>query len=204
MKQKDVADTFGISSQAVSQWEAGRTRPDSRRLANLARMFNVRLEWLLEESGPMALNDSPPSADAPHAMLVPVIDRVQAADWAEVEDPFTLRATDEFLHTDLQVSSRTFALVVEGRSMEPEFQPGDKVIIDPLVRPRPGDFVMAKRDNDPAATFKKYQLRSQVEHGRDVIELTPLNSDWPTLLIDRDNPGHIVGTMIEHRRYRRG
>jgi SOS-response transcriptional repressor LexA len=87
--------------------------------------------------------------------------------------------------------------------MEPEFLPGDKVIIDPMVRPRPGDFVIAKRDNDQEATFKKYRLRSQDEHGRDMIELTPLNSDWPTLMIDRDNPGHIVGTMVEHRRYRR-
>lgn len=30
-----------------------------------------------------------------------------------------------------------------------------------------------------------------------------LNEDWPTLAIDVDNPGHIVATMIEHRRYRR-
>jgi SOS-response transcriptional repressor LexA len=88
--------------------------------------------------------------------------------------------------------------------MEPDFQPGDKVIIDPMVRPRPGDFVVAKRDNDQEATFKKYRLRSLDEQGCDVIELKPLNLDWLTVMIDRDNPGHIVGTMVEHRRYRRG
>ena len=204
MKQKDVAEHFGISSQAISQWEAERTRPDSQRLARLARLFHVRLEWLLDESGPMVSEGSPPSAEVRHTTRVPVIDRVQAGDWTEVEDPFALGSADEFLQTDLRVSSSTFALVIEGRSMEPEFQPGDKVIIDPMVRPRPGDFVIAKRDNDQEATFKKYRLRSQDEHGRDIIELTPLNSDWPTLMIDRDNPGHIVGTMVEHRRYRRG
>ncbi len=204
MKQKDVAEYFGISSQAISQWEAERTRPDSQRLARLARLFHIRLEWLLDESGPMVSEGSPPAAEVRHTTRVPVIDRVQAGDWTEVEDPFSLGSADEFLQTDLGVSSSTFALVIEGRSMEPEFQPGDKVIIDPMVRPRPGDFVIAKRDNDQEATFKKYRLRSQDEHGRDMIELTPLNSDWPTLMIDRDNPGHIVGTMVEHRRYRRG
>ena len=78
------------------------------------------------------------------------------------------------------------------------------MIIDPMVPPRPGDLVVAKRDNDQEATFKRYRLRSQDEQGRDVIELKPMNPDWPTLIIDRNNPGHIVGTMVEHRRYRRG
>jgi SOS-response transcriptional repressor LexA len=204
IKQKDVAEYFGISSQAVSQWEADRTRPDSHRLAKLARLFDIRLEWLLDETGPMDPEEARPAAQVRHTARVPVIDRVQAGDWTEVEDPFALGSADEFLQTDLRVSSSTFALVIEGRSMEPEFQPGDKVIIDPMVRPRPGDFVVAKRDNDQEATFKKFRLRSQDEQGRDVIELKPLNPDWPTFMIDQDNPGHIVGTMVEHRRYRRG
>jgi len=204
MKQKDVAEHFGISSQAISQWEAGRTRPDSQRLASLARLFDVRLEWLLDEKGPTTYEGSLPVAEVRHTTRVPVIDRVQAGDWTEVEDPFVLGAADEFLQTDLEASSRTFALVIEGRSMEPDFLPGDKVIIDPMVPPRPGDLVVAKRDNDQEATFKRYRLRSQDEQGRDVIELKPMNPDWPTLIIDRNNPGHIVGTMVEHRRYRRG
>lgn len=204
LNQKDVAETFGISSQAVSQWESGRTRPDSRRLASLARLFDVRLEWLLDESGPMAIEEFSPSAEASHTTQVPIIDRAQAGVWTELEDPLASAPVDEFLHTGLKVSSSTFALVIEGRSMEPEFQPGDKVIIDPEVKPQPGDFVVAKRDDDEKATFKKYRVRNQDEDGRGVIELTPLNSDWPTLMIDQDNPGHIVGTMVEQRRYRRG
>jgi SOS-response transcriptional repressor LexA len=204
MKQKDVAEYFGISSQAISQWEAERTRPDSHRLARLARLFHVRLEWLLDESGPMVSEASPPSAEVRHTTRVPIIDRVQAGDWSEVEDPVASGSADEFLQTDLEVSSSTFALVIEDRSMEPDFQPGDKVIIDPMVRPRPGDFIVAKRDNDQEATFKKYRLRGLDEQGCDVIELKPLNLDWLTVMIDRDNPGHIVGTMVEHRRYRRG
>jgi len=204
LKQKDVAERFGISSQAISQWESDRTRPDSQKLATLARMFNIRLEWLLDEAGPIVPDELSPAAEVRHTTRVPVIDRVQAGDWTEVEDPFSVGAADEFLQTDLEVSSSTFALVIEGRSMEPEFRPGDKVIIDPTVRPRPGDFVVAKRDDDQDATFKKYRLRSQDDKGREVIELTPVNPDWPTLMIDRDNPGHIVGTMVEHRRYRRG
>ena len=38
---------------------------------------------------------------------------------------------------------------------------------------------------------------------RVVIELVPLNDDWPTLAIDAANPGRVVATMVEHRHYRR-
>lgn len=204
LKQRQVAEFFGISSQAISQWEADRTRPDSERLAALARLLGVRLDWLLDESGPMATQDASGANARERGTSVPVIDRVQAGDWTEVQDPYAPGGGEEVLMTDLPVGPHAFALVIEGQSMAPEFQPGDKVIIDPTVRPRPGEFVVAKRDKDQEATFKKYRLRGQDERGRDIIELAPLNSDWPTLVIDVENPGQIVGTMVEHRRYRRG
>ena len=204
LSQKDVAKQFGISSQAISQWESGRTRPDSLKLTKLARLFHVRVQWLLDEFGPMASDKDVPD-DAPAQIVrVPVIDRVEAGNRTEVEDPCVAGSADEFLQTDLDVSTSTFALIIQGRSMAPDFQPGDKVIIDPAIQPRPGDFVVAKRDNDQAPTFKKYRPRSQDELGQEVIELTPVNPDWPTLIIDQENPGHVVGTMVEHRRYRRG
>ncbi len=202
LKQKEVAEHFGITSQAISQWEAGRTRPDGQRLAALSRLFRLRLDWLLEGLGPMSdeAEGSPQARGTP----VPVIDRVQAGGWSEVGDPYAVGGGEEFLTTDLQVSPYTFALVLEGLSMTPEFRPGDKVIIDPATRPRPGEYVVAKREKDQEATFKKYRLRGQDAQGRDIIELVPLNPDWPTLVIDADNPGYIIGTMVEHRRYRRG
>ncbi|MDX1422295.1 MAG: XRE family transcriptional regulator [Kiloniellales bacterium] len=204
IKQKDVAEHFGISSQAISQWEADRTRPDSQRLSRLARLFAVRIEWLLDESGPMIFDGAQADTEVRHTARVPVIDLVQAGNWTEVDVPLDQRSSDEFLQTDLGLSSNAFALVIAEPSMEPEFRPGDKVIIDPMVQPRPGDFIVAKREADREATFKRYRLRSQDDDGYDVIELKPANPDWPSLTMDRKNPGRIIGTMVEHRRYRRG
>ena len=63
--------------------------------------------------------------------------------------------------------------------------------------------VVAKRDKDREAIFKEFQLKSRDKEGHAAIELKPINPDLPTLVIDRKNPGRIVGTMVEHRRYRR-
>ncbi len=105
--------------------------------------------------------------------------------------------------TDLTLGPRAFALIVEGESMTPGFSPGDKVIFDPDLAPRPGDFVVAKLDEEEKATFKKYRPRGQDRDGNVVIELVPLNDDWPTLSIDAANPGRVVAPMVEHRHYRR-
>ena len=120
-----------------------------------------------------------------------------------MQDPYAPGGGEDYLSSDARVGPHAFALVIEGDSMTPEFRPGDKVIIDPTVAPRPGEYVVAKRHKDQRATFKKYRLRGQDSRGRDMIELVPLNLDWPTLVIDADNPGAIIGTMVEHRRYRR-
>jgi SOS-response transcriptional repressor LexA len=93
--------------------------------------------------------------------------------------------------------------VVRGDSMGREFREGDKIIVDPEVAPQPGDYVVAKVDGEGEATFKKYRPRGADAEGRPVIDLVPLNEDWPVLRIDAARPGRILGTLVEHRRYRR-
>lgn len=103
--------------------------------------------------------------------------------------------------TDLELSQNAFALEIKGDSMLPEFKPGDRVIIDPAIFPQPGDFVVAKNGDDEA-TFKKYRPRTMDEHGDVVFELVPLNEDYPSMRSDQ-GPIRIIGTMVEHRKYRR-
>lgn len=132
---------------------------------------------------------------------IPVISFVQAGMMTEAVDPYSLGQGFETILTDLDVSEQTFALIIEGDSMTPEFNPQDKVIIDPGIEPRPGDFVVAK-NTEEEATFKKYRPRGTGEHGQMMFELVPLNDDYPTLHSERDHL-RIIGVMVEHRKYRR-
>lgn len=132
---------------------------------------------------------------------VPLISAIQAGMWSEIVDNFQPGDADEWLLTDLELSASSFALDIKGLSMLPEFNPGDRVIIDPAVVPLPGDFVAAK-NGDHEATFKKYRPRGSDANGNLIFELVPLNDDYPTLRSDVDQI-KIVGTMVEHRKYRR-
>ncbi len=159
---------------------------------DLAETLGVSLSWLT--SGEQAAPSS--------QRLVPVIDYASVGKWAHVTDPYEPGGM-EIITTDLDVGDRAFALIITGDSMLPEFREGDKIIIDPEVSPKPGDFVIAKLEGDDEATFKKYRPRGADIDGQPVIELVPLNEDWPTQTISTDNPGHIIGTLVEQRRYRR-
>ena len=49
MTQTDLADRIFVSFQAISSWECGTTLPDVENLCNLARVFNVTVDELLQK-----------------------------------------------------------------------------------------------------------------------------------------------------------
>lgn len=209
LTQEKLAGQCGVSRAAVAQWEAGVTRPSLDNLVKAAKALGVWLSWLT--AGDQSLPDGPSPfglaaglGPAPRdRRRVPVIDYVRAGHWEAPADPYAPGGGLDEIATDVELSPRAFALVVRGESMDPEFKDGDKIIVDPDVTPQPGDFVVAKLDREDEASFKKYRPRGFDKDGAPIIELVPVNPDWPTLTISADNPGRIVGTLIEHRRYRR-
>lgn len=49
MTQEFVAEALGISRQAVSKWESGKSDPSTTNLLALAKLFGVNAEDLLKE-----------------------------------------------------------------------------------------------------------------------------------------------------------
>lgn len=132
---------------------------------------------------------------------IPLISYVQAGHMTEAVDSYTMGGASEWMLTDLELSQNAFALRIKGTSMMPEFREGDAVIIDPSVAPMPGDYVVAK-NGENEATFKKYRPRGLNDAGQQVFELVPLNDDYPSIRSDLTHVD-IIGTMVEHRRYRK-
>lgn len=134
---------------------------------------------------------------------VPMFDYVQAWKWTERADPYPITATTEIIWTiGKNLSDRAFGLVIEDEGMQDTFHPGDIVIIDPVVLPKPGDFVVAKITQDPTVIFAKYRPRGVDKDGHPVIELALLNDDYPTVIMDTMHPGRVIGTMFLHYHFR--
>lgn len=204
LTQAQVARKLNVSYVAVSQWERDDTTPSGKNLYNLANALGCTTTWLLY--GMENTETAQPSAQTPLIYSVPLISAGQARMWLEDGEGwgFTREAGSHDLLTENVPSSRAFAISVDDESMEPEFRVGDKVIVDPDITPKPGDHVIAYTEG--AGTFssiaiRKYRQLSSLHEGGS-YELIPLNSDYPKL--NSDNiPVKIIGTVIEHRRYRK-
>lgn len=128
---------------------------------------------------------------------IPVISFVQAGMMTEAVDPFSLGDGFETVIIDSPCSELTFALRIKGNSMEPKFEAGDVIVVDPTREPYAGSFVIAK-NTEEEATFKKYRPRHMNDRGEMVFELVPLNDDYATMNSERDHL-RIIGVVIEHR-----
>lgn len=197
LSQQAVANRFGISRAAVAQWENGDTFPGSAKLEGLAEVLRVSLEWLATGRGNKFASAETDSGLTGSRRSVPIIAATVAPGWPEHGRGTELGQ----IVTDLELGPDAFAIVIEDQSMSPEFAEGDKIILDPAVPPRARDFVMAAASPEDGPAFRMY--RPNDRDGIESIELVPFNAAWPTQVIDTDNPGRILGTMVEHRRYRR-
>lgn len=136
--------------------------------------------------------------------FIPLLNFVQAGEPTTVIDDYAKGAGAREVQLDdvmaRECGQYTFALEISGKSMLPDFRDGDVVVIDPQQSWGPGDIVIAKLDSEDRATLKKYRARGQDANGNDVFDLVPLNEDYATVRVDRENPGRVIGPVVEHRR----
>lgn len=126
--------------------------------------------------------------------VVPLLSDIQAGMYKEFVDNFhSGDGGKELVPTSVPVQKHTFALRVCGDSMEPEFQPGMILIIEPNIEPHPGDYVVA-RNGDGETTFKQL-----VKDGADWY-LKPVNPRYPIKLLAKSE---IIGVLrAVEKRYR--
>jgi len=132
-----------------------------------------------------------PPHETGHIRYVPIISWVQAGDWEDSNCQTNPGYAEEWLATTETKNHNSFALRVKGDSMEPEFNDGDVIVVDPGKIPENGSYIVAKNGVD--ATFKQY-----VMDGSSVF-LKPLNSRYPI----KDMTGiefRIVGVVVEKRK----
>ena len=72
LSQEDLADSLGVSRQAVSRWEQGNTFPDLPNLQKIVKVFGVSADYLIcDDYAEEGLNDNAPvfEADKPQSQF---------------------------------------------------------------------------------------------------------------------------------------
>lgn len=194
---EDLVERAGSDTGNLSRIETGKQGASEDMLRKIAAALGCSVADLFAGAEGAANVTAAPLG----SRRIPLVSYVQAGHMTEAVDSYVVGDASEWMLTDLELSVHAFALRIKGDSMLPEFREGDTVIIDPAVGPLPGDYVVAK-NGDNEATFKKYRPRGINERGDQVFELVPLNEDYPSIRSDLSHV-QIIGTMVEHRRYRK-
>jgi SOS-response transcriptional repressor LexA len=194
LSQFDLASKAEIDQGNLSKLERGQMPYIPESLYRMAQVLGVPLSLLLSQSDELEMVDIT-------SKRVPVLDHVQAGAWTEVNGQPSESDVHEYVLSNSELSSSSFAMYIRGDSMRPEFGEGDLIIVDHEIEPRPGDYVVAVNGSGEA-TFKRYRVKGVNESGQNVFELVPSNPDFPTMRSDVTQI-RIIGTMVEHRKFRK-
>ncbi|RXN90637.1 hypothetical protein C7R54_12940 [Achromobacter aloeverae] len=154
---------------------------------------NTAAESATEESASVEPAASPYDLGRARPMQgqVPLISWVQAGALTEVIDNFAPGDGDAWHACPRRHGPHTFALRVRGISMEPKFQDGDIIFVDPDVAAEHGRNVVVRFEDSKEATFKQLLIEGGHQY------LRALNPDWPgPRLIEIDASATICGVVI--------
>lgn len=198
LSQYELAKRMGTSQATIAFWCTGRTKNlRGDYAAKLSRLFGYDAGWLANGIGLPRPFYSGQEALSPAEIGTKKIPLIEFKD---IGKPINTMLS-QYLLTDMKISDNAFAVAIKDSSMMPKFEVGDRVIIDPEVPPIPGDFVIVKIDNNEPI-FRKIRELGPDSSGKLQYEFVPLNDDYSTISSER-HQFEIIGTMLEHRKYRK-
>lgn len=208
LSQAQFAKRLHVTQGAVSQWESGRTLPDTSILLSMATEFNVPLDYLNSDPGQRDFESLSEVRRRPventlsrhpyetRYFSIPILGDIPAGiPFEAIENVIEY---EDLPAARFNPSHQYFGLKVKGDSMEPEYQDGDIIILRRQESCESGDDCAVMVNGDDA-TFKRVRV------GENGITLQPLNYQkyepkFYTAREVRELPVRIVGIVVEIRR----
>ena len=163
---------------------------------HIEERFSLPHGWLDQDWSKGSGSDADANAHVVISLgLCPLISKVQAGAWTEAVDVHEEGYAEDWMPCPVKHGKHTYILQVEGESMfDPRgpksFRNGDYIFVDPERQPESGSLVIAKKDDEQAATFKQLIIEGEKKY------LKALNRDWPERILEIDDSTRICGVVI--------
>lgn len=187
--QAHLAELLGTKPTTVASWEQGRNKPLMDKVQKMAIIFNVPISEIVggEE------NDTPsniiyPLSDSLQRVTIPIIGEIACGDPITAEENID-GYTEETFEKPIP-SGTLFALRCKGHSMEPTIHDGSLVTIREQPTVEDGEIAAVLVDGDTEATLKR------IKHQGDLVMLMPDNKNYDPIILDKKNPGRIIGKAV--------
>lgn len=180
--QRRLAELCSVHQTAVSQWETGRTVPDSESLVVLSQVLGVSVDTLLG------------NCEIGEKILVPLLGYVKAGVPAQAVE--NILGYEE-ISKSLAGRGEYFALKISGDSMFPMFHPDDTVIVRRQPDAESGDIAVVHIGNEDAVVKKLIKKDTS-------IALVSENSFYEPMIFGEEEiaslPVTVIGKVVELRR----
>lgn len=190
--QASLANVLGVKPTTVASWEQGRNKPLMDKVQKMSMIFNVPIAEIVGEEPQGNLNDIPnivyPLSDGLEQVTIPIIGTIACGDPITAEENIEGYTKETF---EKPVPSGTlFALRCKGHSMEPIIPNGALVTLRSQPDVEDDEIAAVLVDGDNEATLKR------VKHQNGMVMLLPENKDYTPIILNKDNPGRIIGKVI--------
>ncbi len=184
----DVARATGILQPVMHRIVNGVTDdPRTKTILPIAKFFNVSVDQLMGVI-PLPINRKSCKNTGEKWSRLPIIN------WDDINKHLTdkkIPGDDKYVETDAPISSRSYALIVKDSTMHPVFQEGNILFVDPEVEAENNDYVIVMLESQPVFKQILFDGASRC--------LKPLNPDFKTVFIDKENEITHLGVVIENR-----
>ena len=171
--QQQLAWKLDIKQASVSNWESGKTIPDTKYLSKLAEIFSVSVDYLFLDEPRRELDSVRVIRNA-----VPIVGEIACGTPILADQNITgFSDLPDGVHAD-------FALICKGDSMNPTFIEGDLVLIRQQPEVENGQIAAVNIDNE---TTLKHVYRQ--DNG---LLLTADNPAFPPLYVPADSDREII------------
>lgn len=186
MEQIELANLLGRkSSSSISEWESGKYSPKIGVLSQIASIFHVELDDLMNKD----LSFKPTNLiPIKQTKLIPVIGTIACGSpiFAEQNVIDTLAFPVELLP-----SGEVFFLQANGDSMEPDIKDGSYVMIRKQEDVENGEIAAVLLNGDEDSTLKRVRKMG------DTILLEAINDAYEPYLVNEENPARIIGKAVK-------
>jgi SOS-response transcriptional repressor LexA len=179
--QAQLGSMIGCSASAVNHYESGKRKIDFPTLQKMCRA--IGLDWMdfmtLEEGETLR------NIERPH--YAPLISWVHAGEFADKHDYGHIGIGEPIPY--IGRDQNAFSLIIDGDSMMPEFNPGDRIVVSPNAHVDNGNYCVIEINGQAC-------LKKVIFHN-DEIQLKSLNPDYNDVFITRDEKSfRIIGKVI--------
>ena len=216
LEQKTFAAQIGVTGNAVSNWECGRTRPDMNLIPAICRALQITLYDLYGETPPAdsltarekalvagyrklnlgsqyavdraveTLQFVQSVADRPEVRKLLYFSRSLAAGAADPTE-FEQDAEPYYLYASPEVQRSDYVFSVNGDSMEPDYHTGDLVLVEKLS----GGVALRYGEIGAFIVGNEMYIKEYRADG-----LHSLNKKYDVLKFDADQAVYLIGRVL--------